>query len=111
VTRKRRGAAQPTPVSRGPLPDHDSRRGYPNNRSPTRTAAERWFQPLASASAGKRVAPASACVSGRVARDNRRSRFRQGHCGNLSTMKKWRYALFGWVAWKVTKRFVRRKLP
>jgi hypothetical protein len=68
-------------------------------------------QPLASASAGKRVAPASACVSGRVARDNRRSRFRQGHCGNLSTMKKWRYALFGWVAWKVTKRFVRRKLP
>ena len=26
-------------------------------------------------------------------------------------MNKWRYALFGWVAWKVTKRYARRKLP
>ena len=26
-------------------------------------------------------------------------------------MNKWRYAVFGWVAWKVTKRYVRRKLP
>jgi hypothetical protein len=25
-------------------------------------------------------------------------------------MNKWRYALFGWLAWKVTKRFARRKL-
>jgi hypothetical protein len=25
-------------------------------------------------------------------------------------MKKWRYALFGWLAWKVTKRLARRKL-
>jgi hypothetical protein len=29
----------------------------------------------------------------------------------LWSMKKWRYALFGWVAWKVTKRVARRKLP
>ncbi len=26
-------------------------------------------------------------------------------------MNKWLYALFGWVAWKVTKRVARRKLP
>jgi hypothetical protein len=26
-------------------------------------------------------------------------------------MNKWRYALFGWVAWKVTKRYARRKMP
>jgi hypothetical protein len=26
-------------------------------------------------------------------------------------MNKWRYALFGWVAWKVAKRYARRKLP
>jgi hypothetical protein len=26
-------------------------------------------------------------------------------------MNKWRYALFGWVAWKFTKRYVRRKMP
>jgi hypothetical protein len=38
-------------------------------------------------------------------------RFRQGHCGNVWSMKKWGYALFGWVAWKVTKRYVRRKMP
>ena len=25
-------------------------------------------------------------------------------------MNKWRYTLFGWVAWKVTKRVARRKL-
>jgi hypothetical protein len=31
--------------------------------------------------------------------------------GSLWSMKKWRYALFGWVAWKVTKRVARRKLP
>jgi hypothetical protein len=41
----------------------------------------------------------------------RRERFRQGDCGNLGNMNKWRYALFGWVAWKVTKRYARRKLP
>jgi type IV secretory pathway TrbD component len=29
-------------------------------------------------------------------------------CG---VMKKWWYALFGWVAWKVIKRVARRKLP
>jgi hypothetical protein len=26
-------------------------------------------------------------------------------------MNKWRYALFGWAAWKFTKRYVRRKMP
>jgi hypothetical protein len=26
-------------------------------------------------------------------------------------MKKWWYALFGWVAWKVIERVARRKLP
>jgi hypothetical protein len=31
--------------------------------------------------------------------------------GSLRSMNKWRYALFGWVAWKVTKRVARRKLP
>ena len=31
--------------------------------------------------------------------------------GTLWNMNKWRYALFGWVAWKVTKRYARRKLP
>ena len=31
--------------------------------------------------------------------------------GTLWNMNKWRYALFGWAAWKVTKRYARRKLP
>ena len=26
-------------------------------------------------------------------------------------MLKWRYALLGWLAWKVGKRFLRRKTP
>jgi hypothetical protein len=38
-------------------------------------------------------------------------RFRHGHYGDHGAMNKWRYALFGWVAWKVTRRYMRRKLP
>jgi len=37
--------------------------------------------------------------------------FCHGDWGILWRMNKWRYALFGWVAWKVTKRVARRKLP
>ena len=48
------------------------------------------------------VTPEPACGEGR---------FRQRHRGDLSSMNRWRYALFGWVAWKVTKRYVRRKMP
>jgi hypothetical protein len=31
--------------------------------------------------------------------------------GNLATMNKWRYALLGWIAWKLIKRRARKKIP
>jgi hypothetical protein len=30
--------------------------------------------------------------------------------GNLTAMNKWRYALLGWIAWKLIKRRARQKL-
>ena len=41
----------------------------------------------------------------------KRRRFRESPAGKHHAMKKWRYAILGWIAWKVIKRKTRRKIP
>jgi hypothetical protein len=37
-------------------------------------------------------------------------RFRRRRTGHTPNMSKWRYALLGWIAWKLIKRRTRQKL-